>query len=229
MKIYHFLPEKWALEALKTQRLKLSRYEDLNDPFELLAMSLEDKASRSIMIETKSKQNEKLRILCCSKRWVSPLLWGHYANKHTGVALELEVPDDSIMNITYAKERPSLDLAAIRETNDLTGVVKMYTTKYEQWSYEEEVRVQFTKEDFFCDEGMDFHKLGDEIKIVGVVLGPLNETSQEAIENSIPKGMEIEVTTTRIAFRSFHVVKQKAKPPFTLAGLSLKSAQYLHI
>lgn len=118
MKLYHFLSEKWALEALKKQRIKVSRYEDLNDPFELMAMSLEDKVSRKVMRETKSKINKVLRILCCSKSWKSPLLWGHYAEKHTGIALVLEVPDTSVKDITYAKNRASLDLHALMNRAD---------------------------------------------------------------------------------------------------------------
>ncbi len=209
MKIYHFLPKKWALEALKTQKLKVSSYDKLNDPFELLAMSLEDEASRIRMYNAKARLTKRLRILCCSKRWVSPLLWGHYAEKHTGIALELEVSDDAIREIIYAKDRVSFNFDEANESNDVTGLANVLHTKYEQWVYEEEVRVQFTEEDFFCDGGMDFHKLGNEIKIVGMVLGPLNNTKPVDIENSLPAGMEIDITVTKPALNTFDVVHHK--------------------
>jgi hypothetical protein len=35
MRVYHFLPERWAIEDLVKKRLKVSLLDDLNDPFEL--------------------------------------------------------------------------------------------------------------------------------------------------------------------------------------------------
>lgn len=221
MKLYHFLSEKWALEALETQSIKVSKYDDLNDPFELLAMSLGDKVSRSVILENKRKINEKLRILCFSKRWKNPLLWGHYASKHTGIALEFEVPSSDAHPITYEKDRSSLDLHALMDKRDEAAKIemfKMYTTKYSDWSYEEEYRAQFTKEEYFAKDDHDFIKLGNGINITGLVLGPLNTTGRDKIEKSIPVGKEITVTTTRIAFQSFDVVHQKQKPPYILVG-----------
>ena len=221
MKLYHFLSEKWALEALKKQRIKVSRYEDLNDPFELMAMSLEDKVSRKVMRETKSKINKVLRILCCSKSWKSPLLWGHYAEKHTGIALVLEVLDSSVQEITYAKDRASLDLHALMNRADEQAkfeMFKVYTTKYEQWSYEEEVRIQFSVEEVFSSGDHDFIEFGTDIKLVGFVLAPLNQTSRSQIKNCLPQGHELEIITTRIAFQSFDVVHQGKKPPYKLVG-----------
>ena len=221
MKLYHFLPEKWALEALEKQVIKVSKYDDLNDPFELLAMSLEDKVSRSVMQENKRKINKILRILCFSKRWKNPLLWGHYADKHTGIALEFEIPSSHAQPITYAKDRSSLDLHALMSKGDEAAkleMFKMYTTKYSDWSYEEEYIVQFTKEECLTKGGHDFVKLDDNLSITGLVLGPLNSTSKDKIERALPAGKEITVTTTRIAFRSFDVTYQKQNPPYKLVG-----------
>jgi hypothetical protein len=223
MQLYHFLSEKWALEALKKQRIKVSRYEDLNDPFELLAMSLENKVSRKVMLETKSKINRALRILCCSKSWESPLLWGHYAEKHTGIALVLEVLDSSVQDITYAKDRASLDLHALMSRADEEAkfeMLEMYTTKYEQWSYEDEARIQFLENEVFSLGGHDFIKFDKDIKLVGFVLAPLNQTSRSQIENCLPQGHKLEIITTRIAFQSFDVVHQRKKLPYKLVGKS---------
>ncbi|MCU7852828.1 MAG: DUF2971 domain-containing protein [Candidatus Thiodiazotropha sp. (ex Monitilora ramsayi)] len=221
MKLYHFLSEKWALEALEKQVIKVSKYDDLNDPFELLVMSLEDKVARSVMQENKRKINEILRILCFSKRWRNPLLWGHYADKHSGIALEFEIPSSNAHPITYEKDRSSLDLHALMDKRDEAAkleMFKMYTTKYSDWSYEEEYRVQFTKEEFFTKGEHDFVRLNNGLNITGLVLGPLNSTSRDKIERSIPVGKKITVTTTRIAFQSFDVVYQKQKPPYKLVG-----------
>lgn len=221
MKLYHFLSEKWALEALEKQVIKVSKYDDLNDPFELLAMSLKDKVSRKVMVENKRKINRTLRLLCFSKRWKSPLLWGHYADKHTGIALEFEIPDSDVHPITYQKDRSSLDLHALMDKRDEAAkleMLKMYTTKYSDWSYEEEYRVQFTEEEFLSKGYHDFVTIGNHLNITGLVLGPLNSTSRDTIERVLPASKEVTVTTTRIAFKSFDVVHQKLKPPYKLVG-----------
>lgn len=189
MKLYHFLSEKWALEALKNQQIKVSRYEDLNDPSELLAMSLEDKVSRIIMRETKSEINKVLRILCCGKSWESPLFWGHYAEKHKGIALVLEAQDSSVQDITYAKDRASLDLHALRTRADEEAKIEMleiFTTKYEQWSYEDEARIQFPVDEVSSNGDHDFIEFSKDVKLVGLVLAPLNQTTPSQIEKCLP-------------------------------------------
>lgn len=221
MKLYHFLSEKWALEALEKQTIRVSKYDDLNDPFELLAMSLEDKVSRSVMQENKKKVNDVLRILCLSEGWKNPLLWGHYADKHRGIALELEVPSTSAQPITYEPDRSSLDLHALMDQRDEKAKIemfKMYTTKFSDWSYEEEYRVQFEKGECFTVDGNDFVNLDEDLKLTGLILGPLNNTDTDTIIGCAPPSNEITVTTTRIAFQSFDVVYQKQKPPFKVIG-----------
>ena len=46
MPVYHFLAAHWAEDDLARSRLKISRFDDLNDPFELLAPELGDRTVR---------------------------------------------------------------------------------------------------------------------------------------------------------------------------------------
>ena len=46
MKVYHFIPEQYALEVIADQRIKVSRFDDLNDPFELHAVDLKAREYR---------------------------------------------------------------------------------------------------------------------------------------------------------------------------------------
>ena len=221
MKLFHFLPEKWAIEALKKQRLKVSRYSDFNDPFELTAMVLDDKFDRTVINESKKKIDEKIRVLCCSASWNSPLLWGHYADKHKGVALVLDVPDSAAEAISYRKTREKVDLENLfsnRDEESKRRLFKLCNTKYIEWGYEDEYRVQFTQEDFYEENGHSFYNL-DEIRITGIIIGALNETLTKAvISQSLPDGYEVEVTTTRIAFRTFNIVHRRDKPKYIVIG-----------
>jgi hypothetical protein len=49
MRVYHFTSTEFGLSDIALKRLKISRIEDLNDPFELLAAELSQKNSRSAL------------------------------------------------------------------------------------------------------------------------------------------------------------------------------------
>jgi len=218
VKLFHFLPEKWALEAIKNQRLKISKFSDFNDPFELTAMVLDDKSERSVINENKKKLDEKFRVLCCSASWNSPLLWGHYGDKHKGVALELEVPDNTAEAISYRKTREKIDLKELflkKDEESKHRFFKLCNTKYIEWGYEDEYRLHFLEGYFYHDEGHDFFDLKGQFKIKGIVIGALNTTLNESIiQSTLSKGLEISVTTTRTAFKSFNIVHKKDKPVY---------------
>lgn len=183
-------------------------------------MVLDDKFERNVIIENKKKLDNIIRVLCCSASWNSPLLWGHYADKHKGVALELEVPNNAAEAISYRKTREKVDFRAlfsIQDDESKRRFFKLCNTKYIEWGYEDEYRVQFTEDEFFSDDGHDFYSLGEEIKIKGIVLGALNKTlTKERIQEALPSGHEISVTTTRTAFRSFNIVHRKDKPIYQI-------------
>lgn len=40
MRVYHFLDRKYGLDDIRRRRLKIATLDDLNDPFEMLAMTL---------------------------------------------------------------------------------------------------------------------------------------------------------------------------------------------
>lgn len=218
MKLFHFLSEEYALKALKDQRLKVSRFSGFNDPFELTSMTLDDKFNRSVINKNKEKIDEIFRVLCCSASWNSPLLWGHYGDKHKGIALELEVPDDAAEAIRYRKNRENVDLEKLFSKKDNKSKRKFFelcTTKYIEWSYEDEYRVHLIDDEFYHDNGHDFLDLEGQITIKGIVIGAMNETlTKSLIQQALPLGHEISVTTSRVAFKSFNIVPRKDKPTY---------------
>jgi hypothetical protein len=222
MKLFHFLSEEYALKALKDKRLKVSRFSDFNDPFELTSMTLDNKFNRTVINENKRKMDEKFRILCCSASWNSPLLWGHYGDKHKGVALELEVPDDEAKAIRYRKNRENVDLEKLflkKDNESKRRFFELCTTKYIEWKYEDEYRVHLMDDDFYHDNGHDFFELEGQITIKGIVIGAMNKTlTKSLIQQALPLGHEISVTTSRVAFKSFNIVQKKDKHTYLVKG-----------
>ncbi|MFH4617707.1 DUF2971 domain-containing protein [Vibrio furnissii] len=225
MKVFHYMSAKYALEALQYGRLKVSRYEDFNDPFELLSMSLEDQFTRNVVKAMKRELNDKIRVLCCSRIKSNPLMWGHYADKHKGIVLELEVPKNKVTTIEYKHERPVVDIHQL--VNDIKmnpnslELNKILNIKYADWHYEEEVRLEFGSDQVLTVGAHDFVEIGRDVKIVGLHLGPLNQTKIAEIEDAIPSDKSVMVTKLRMAFKTFKVVNDQRREPVLISGSKL--------
>jgi len=88
---YHFVSLTYGLDDLRRRRLKISRLDDLNDPFELWAIAQSDRRLRQAMRTTKEQMARQYGLLCFSRGWHNPVLWSHYADRHRGIALGFDV------------------------------------------------------------------------------------------------------------------------------------------
>jgi len=102
MRAYYLTGSQFAVSNLALRRIKIARFADLNDPFELLGVDIGNKEHRSAFRATKDQLNESKGLICFSKSWSSPLMWGHYAEKHTGICLGFDVPDKLFEPVIYA-------------------------------------------------------------------------------------------------------------------------------
>jgi hypothetical protein len=215
------MSDQYAIDVIGDQRIKVSKFDDLNDPFELHAIDLSDNQYREKFTSFKNDMAEHIGLLCFSKSWKSPLLWSHYANRHKGIALEFEVPNHVAHPIKYRRKRYILDIEMIRKRQngfDREQIEAIWMTKYVQWKYEDEVRILLRQSEFYKDKDLYFYGLGNEIHLTGAVLGPLCVITPVEIENRLPNGLQISVTKTRLAFRSFEVVRNGAFKTVNVLG-----------
>ncbi|HUU41144.1 MAG TPA: DUF2971 domain-containing protein, partial [Desulfatiglandales bacterium] len=94
-----------------------------------------------------SKQIRELRICSLSKSFNKHLLWAHYSGGYTGVAIEVDLPDDEIIDVIYDDDFIFLSDFIGKDTPEGTAR-HILTKKYKDWSYEEEARV-ITKTEFY--------------------------------------------------------------------------------
>src|SRR5438552_5198124 len=99
MRVYQFIPTGYAIEALVRRRIRVSRVDDLNDPFELLGRDLPTKDDRLAFNRFKRRVNQRFGVLCFSKNWKNPLLWSHYAEKHKGLCLGFDISPGHLKQI----------------------------------------------------------------------------------------------------------------------------------
>jgi hypothetical protein len=212
MRLYYLTGFQFGLSNLALRRVKISRFSDLNDPFELLAVDLKDRRHRKAFRETKETLNESKGLICLSKSWENPLLWGHYAERHTGLALGFDVSDALVSEVIYAKKPEVIPVDA--KTNqpalDEKLVNRLLRTKFHDWRYEKEMRLFVELDHETRESGRYFYDFSPEFALRAVILGPQCEVPIASVR-AVVKGYKpsVAVTQARIAFSSFRVVENK--------------------
>jgi hypothetical protein len=213
LRAYHFLPERFALNDLSRSRLKVSRLEDMNDPFELLALALKKKEHRRALQGFKTKMSRRWGAICLSRAWYNPMLWSHYADQHRGMCLGFDVPDKKVVPVTYDAHRLELDLERklSKPGGDDTIGLRLMTTKFEGWDYEDEVRLFVALSESDLETGMYFYGIGREIVLKEIILGARSTMTRPAIAKLLPKDQSIKVIKARIDFDRFTVEPSRAR------------------
>ncbi len=209
MRVYHFLSAENGLSDIALKRIRISRFGDLNDPFELLAARMDDRSFRKGLRSWRNEFNARNGLLCFSKKWANPVLWSHYAVKHRGMCLGFDLADDLAEEVTYIKDRLPIRFEGGDPEKGLAEsfVRELLTSKYEHWKYEEEIRVFVSLDPATIESGSFFYPFSDKLQLAEVILGPLCELPIMEIR-SLVRGSHnvVHVLKSRLAFKWFQVV-----------------------
>ena len=213
MRVYYFTDATYAISNLSFRRLKISRFGQLNDPFELLAADLLDPRHRKAITALKSQLDATQGLVCFSGTWGTPLLWGHYANKHSGMALGFDIPDHFLSKIIYTSQRANVtfDTTAKKIVDGLNVVDKLIRTKFTDWKYEDEYRLFIELDPTTVEAGNYFVDFSDNIKLMEVILGmncalPIRRVRQ-LLETDLT---HVRVKKAGMALRSFKVIEDRS-------------------
>ena len=91
IRLYHLCSAEHAISNVLNGRLKIARFQDLNDPFELRALEFRDKIVRKIVKTFGAEFGQATGLICFSEDWTSPVMWSHYAKSHQGTCLGFDV------------------------------------------------------------------------------------------------------------------------------------------
>lgn len=209
MLVYHFTDAKTAMLILRGRKLKVSRFSELNDPFELQALNLKSKLARRAMSRTFEQVDADRGIICFSKDWSNPVQWAHYADRHRGICLGFELPADWLREVVYIEHRVAEDdFRRMIENGDDEALVNLSFSKFSHWAYEQEVRTLCTLEDPEDDGGhyVYFHQ---GIRLREIIVGARNMTSTKrelrGAANGIPT---LKIFKARAAFQTFTMTRQ---------------------
>ena len=208
MRVYKFLTCKYGLKALRDWRLKISELHALNDPFDLLPFDLSDVDLRKRFLATCTQIGKKHGLLCFSKHWHNPVLWAHYADSHKGMCLGFDLPDVGPRAVNYVDRRITLTNRDLTNPGEDFANTTFYT-KYEDWRYEEEIRLWARLEGRSGD--YYFESFNDELCLREVIVGAGNLVSKRKILQALGVHHSgIGILKARPAFDAFRIVEDEA-------------------
>ena len=212
MRVYYFTAEQFALSNIINERIKISLWDDLNDPFELSGIDLSDKDFRSAFNAGRKTQREFSGVICFSRGWNYPMLWGHYGDKHKGICLGFDIEDKHIEKIHYSTEKlkPEIDMNKKNGGLTIEIVKKLLCWKYKGWEYEDEVRiiVQLKERD---SSGFYFTDFKGNMELKEIILGHRSNLKLEQVAKYLCSyKTEVSVFKSRIAFKKYEVVRDES-------------------
>lgn len=220
IRLYYMTEARWAKKILQEQRFKLSRLNDLNDPFEFIGACIGEKQARKVAKALHDHWHKTIGILCTGTSFNSPVMWAHYGHKHHGVCLGFDfVTDDELRwpsQVRYEPARVKWLFDNLGPNNLMTEeqLGMLLTTKFKDWEYEREWRLFAKLDERDPEDGLYYLNFEPHIVLREVILGArcldsVKDFAALVVQPQVP----VEVFKLRGAFDSFAMVRQKQIAP----------------
>ena len=176
---YHFLSSNNAFIDLEKGAIKVSLINDLNDPFELKPYLRYGYSVRAQFNKVRRRVSKKFGLLCFSGKEHELLLWGHYADKHSGIALgfQLNKSPEEIIEVEYCSKRIKYELTNNTSLDEINFLNLIGKRKYKNWEYENEYRVWVNLKECIRINGKYFVKFDNEFILKEILLGCRHDKS----------------------------------------------------
>ena len=206
MRAYKFLNQKYGLKSLYERRLRRTRINELNDPFELRPYDLTNANNRWAFFATRDYIAQRFGLLCFSSEWSDSVIWAHYSDKHRGLCLGFEIPSDverpktqKVEYIAHPLPFPN-DFLDLELQDQLPMIEKMMYTKYRYWEYEKEIRTWTDLEEEFFD-------FCDELRLAEVIIGAESKLAESEITRALGSlAGQVSVKKARASYSAFQIL-----------------------
>ena len=187
MKLYKYMCAQYALDYLRTGKLKVSTLYDVNDPNEWIPYFSSNEgfdylADKGKLLAFKNQWSSKYGFVSLSAQMDSSVMWGHYGDKFKGMLLEFSVKDtNKVFPVRYQSSRYFLDQHEIDRPVTQNQMIEFLAQKSHEWSYEAEWRFLVQLSDCEVERLVDNRPIylcepeGQKppaLALSGVVLGP---------------------------------------------------------
>lgn len=199
--MFHLIKAEYGLKSLQDKRLRISRILELNDPFEFLSLEMSDRELRQPFMAARQEIARRFGLLCFSADWRNPVQWAHYADRHRGLCLGFEIPEDCLEKVDYVDEREHLQ-------GELTEakVIALLKVKYRDWAYEQEYRAFVPLET--SDGNHFFSDFSSNLILKQVIVGAESTLTRSDLASALGDvRVEIDVFKARAAFQKFQMTR----------------------
>lgn len=184
---YYFTSADYGLSGIALRRLKIARFSDANDPFELLGVRLRDRRVRKAVKDFKKQCNKTTGLLCFCQDWTKPILWSYYAEKHKGVCLGFDLKSELVRDVMYQKDREMVDFDKDGESFVVDDKLKerLLLMKSIHWKPEDEVRIIVDLSKAKRDGQLYFRPFDSDMVLTRVILGPNCALDPSAVKDLV--------------------------------------------
>lgn len=218
MQLYYFTAARYALSNIERRRVKISRLDNLNDPFEWIGPACAKESDRKFLRDMKRQMGEKSGLICFSEDWTNPVHWSHYADHHRGMCLGFEVDPVVVEPVTYSEERTELeDLGAALQAapNQHKWLMQeVICRKFRDWQYEKEWRAHTHLDPATVENGNYFLDFSQQLRLNKVIVGSRCEHDRATVERAIGDLQGVTLIKARLAFKAYAVCEQKDSKHF---------------
>lgn len=229
MILYHFTSLTYGLMAIRDQRLKISRFEELNDPFDHVGLRVEGGQQLEDLLEYRKIFQDEGGMICMSATFKEPLLWGHYGDNHRGMCLVFEADEinGEWSKVDYETERRTLKEYGVERVRDIppAELFRIAHKKWKNWSYEQEWRRLLNLEADYYDfvHHAYFKPFDRHMKLKAVLFGYRAKVDRKQIDVLLEYNTEIQVGFTKPGLEEFKVILDDAE---TFKNVRVERALY---
>lgn len=195
-------------------RCWFSKYELLNDPFEITSFSYgkRSKYTGSGGAQTFNNYLNKrcVAVASFSKTYNCMPLWTHYANNHKGICLEYAIENSSrLFEVDYLDKREEEYHSSVSSNTESRIFSRQFCRKSKEWEYEKEVRM------IYLDEKRESKGINIECKDMGIKLNKIilgancSKNNQEIIKVLGESSKDIEFAKAYLSKTKFEIQLRK--------------------
>jgi hypothetical protein len=212
MRVYYMTSAKWGEVILRERRLKLARFGELNDPFELSLIDNRLHQTRGVVKLITDHFQNTIGVICFGAIWASPVMWAHYADKHFGVAFGFDVADALLSKIDYTDKKITVPFGSHLPMHGLSEALlnKIRMTKATDWSYEREYRVKSELNEKDPNSGLYYVDFGSQVTLREIIIGHRCTWTATAIRPMLGAEVEsVRICRARPALGKFEMVEDR--------------------
>jgi len=205
---YHMVAPEHALGNINKRRIKVTRFSEANDPFELFALRVEDRTVRKELASWKDQQESSTGLLCFGAGWSSTLMWSHYAAGHRGVCLGFDLQQEFVTPVIYKDARIELEPEDDEQLALMSPEIEaqLRCSKSDEWDYEKELRAFVPLSDAVNEGPLYFWPFEPRMRLVQVILGLRCELALSDVRSAVASyDANATVFKARMAFQQFKI------------------------